>query len=158
VAPSSGPDDVALDAATGFALGFPPSALADDEVASGALPQGASVAAYARARNRVLGLWRRDVRVALPLASALEGTTQRGAPLVAAAWRFLDAHGFINFGIDRAVKGSSAAAGMMKVDENGSKNKNENDDDNTPNDLSDTSLDAPAGASFPGGDKPPEGG
>ena len=163
-APSSGPDDVALDAATGFALGFPPSALADDEVSSGALPPGASVAAYARARNRVLGLWRRDVRRALPLASALEGTTQRGAPLVAAAWRFLDAHGFINFGIDGAVRGASAAAGAaaMKADggggDGGDGDENQNSKRHAPNDLSDASLDAPAGATFPGGDRPPEGG
>jgi lysine-specific histone demethylase 1 len=35
----------------------------------------------------------------LTLAAALAGATARGAPAVAAAWRFLDAHGFINFGV-----------------------------------------------------------
>ena len=113
--PNRGPSpaDARFEDETGYALGFPPTSITDDEAAARAVPPGEDPSAYARVRNRVLSLWRREVAKRLTLARAVAAPppgappgsapalAPRGAALAAAAWRFLDAYAFINWGVGR---------------------------------------------------------
>lgn len=89
------------EAATAAEVGLNPYSLSEEE--QGLLPAGASQAAYARVRNRVLCQWRRDVSRYLDEDEALaEGPAQEQGYALA-AWRFLHTMGFINYGVAPAI-------------------------------------------------------
>lgn len=74
------------------------------------LPPGASAAAYVRARNAVLCAWRADVGRRLSEGEAVAAAAPADRPYALAAFRFLHAHGYINFGVSRAQHAHLAAA------------------------------------------------
>jgi monoamine oxidase len=83
-------------------LGLNVSGLDDDEY--GLLPKGADVEAYARVRNAVLGLWRRNVCKMLTLEDAMLQFQDRDKPYALAAWHFLNTMGYINFGTSKTLQ------------------------------------------------------
>lgn len=68
--------------------GLNASGLCDEE--EGLLPPGSNESAYARARNAVLALWRRDVSRRLSEERALHAAAPGSRAYTLAAWRFLD--------------------------------------------------------------------
>ena len=55
-------------------------------------------------RNYVLALWRADVSLRLSLDQATTNLRPRLVPYARAAWKFLNAVGFINWGLAAPVK------------------------------------------------------
>ena len=91
-------------------VGLNPADLDEDERRAGLLPPGASAAAYVRCRNAVLCAWRADVSRRLSEAEAVAAAAPRDQPYALAAWRFLNAAGYINFGVSPALQAHVAAA------------------------------------------------
>lgn len=83
-------------------MGLHPTQLDEDEQRAGLLPPGASAPDYVRCRNAVLSAWRADVSRRLPEAEAVAAAAPRDRPYALAAWRFLSASGYINFGVSPA--------------------------------------------------------
>ena len=54
-------------------------------------------------RNHVLAFWRRDVSQYLTEAAAATGIHGRHRGYVSTAWRFLNAGGYINFGVGEGI-------------------------------------------------------
>jgi lysine-specific histone demethylase 1 len=105
-------DDAELEADLAAAVGLDPVNLCDaEEEFLPPLPDGFNEAAYCRVRNHVLALWRLDVTRYLPAAEAPTGAIRtKYAPYAMMAWRFLNDHGYINFGLVRPGGAGGAEA------------------------------------------------
>ncbi|KAK9814743.1 hypothetical protein WJX72_010741 [[Myrmecia] bisecta] len=89
--------DNQLEEETAWAVGLNAKAISEEE--EDLLPPGADEAAYTRIRNWVLSRWREDVSRYLPEEEAQDGVPHKHREYALAAWRFLNAAGYINFGI-----------------------------------------------------------
>ncbi|KAK9844949.1 hypothetical protein WJX74_008996 [Apatococcus lobatus] len=89
--------DLQLEAETAWALGFNALALTEEE--ENLLPSTADESCYTQMRNLVLARWRRDVTRHLSEQDAGSGIPPSLLPYLSVAWRFLNASGYINFGI-----------------------------------------------------------
>lgn len=78
-------------------LGFDPFAL--NEAEAEWLPDQLDVYRYCLVRNHILAKWRRDVSQPMALSDAYQAIQPKFHGLVQLAYRFLDANGFINFGV-----------------------------------------------------------
>ncbi len=61
------------------------------------------VSSLVQVRNQMVAYWRNDVSAYLSEPDALEHLPRKLQPYAAAAWRFLNAAGWINFGVSPAL-------------------------------------------------------
>lgn len=78
-------------------LGFDPFALSEAEAEW--LPDQVDVYRYCLVRNHILAKWRKDVSRPIELDEAFQAIQPKFRGLVQLAFRFLEANGFINFGV-----------------------------------------------------------
>ena len=64
------------------------------------LPPDVDVTHYTTIRNAIISLWRKDVSKDLSIIECLGKFRMRDQPYALAAWRYLNALGFINFGVN----------------------------------------------------------
>ncbi|KAK9804501.1 hypothetical protein WJX73_000258 [Symbiochloris irregularis] len=95
------PENVTLNQQTAWELGLNAQALSEEEETL--LPPGADEAAYVRVRNFVLALWRRNVSRILELSEVLNEVRPKLHGYARAAHSFLDACGYINFGVGTSM-------------------------------------------------------
>jgi hypothetical protein len=82
--------EAASNARTAWATGLNFEGLSEDEKNAGVLPPEASPYEYALVRNRVLGMWRKDVSKKLLLKDVLDAVKPREKAYAVAAWQFLN--------------------------------------------------------------------
>ncbi|KAK9846501.1 hypothetical protein WJX81_005367 [Elliptochloris bilobata] len=106
LAPLAPQEQLEEDAA--WAVGFPAAeALAEERVM---LPPNADEDLYAQTRNYVLTRWRQDVSRYVTEDAAVSAVRSGCRTYARAAWRFLNSHGFINFGVAPELIRRSLAA------------------------------------------------
>lgn len=83
-------DDDGPNARTAWACGLNFEGLSEDEKSAGLLPSDANPQEYAKVRNRVLAMWRKDVSKKLLVKDALDAVKPRDRSYALAAWQFLN--------------------------------------------------------------------
>lgn len=72
------------------------------------VPHSFAVTCTCQVRNHILARWRADVTQYLPEQEAASKILPKHRHLVSTAWRYLDHHGYINWGVAPAVMGRPA--------------------------------------------------
>jgi len=83
-------DDDGPNARTAWACGLNSEGLSEDEKHAGLLPVDANPQEYAKVRNRVLAMWRKDVSKKLSIKDVLDTAKPRDKSYALAAWQFLN--------------------------------------------------------------------
>uniref|UniRef100_A0A7S3XDU6 SWIRM domain-containing protein n=1 Tax=Picocystis salinarum TaxID=88271 RepID=A0A7S3XDU6_9CHLO len=92
-------------------LGFDPFALSEAEAEW--LPDQVDVYRYCLVRNHILAKWRKDVSQPIDLNEAFQAIQPKFRGLVQLAFRFLEANGFINFGVGPQFTQALGRAGTL---------------------------------------------
>jgi hypothetical protein len=83
-------DEDGPNARTAWACGLNSEGLSEDEKSAGVLPPEANPQEYAKVRNRVLAMWRKDVSKKLLIKNVLNTVKPRDRSYALAAWQFLN--------------------------------------------------------------------
>jgi lysine-specific histone demethylase 1 len=94
------------EASIATSVGFPKDSLSEEEIEFGVaqIVGEAEQDNYVEIRNHILARWRESASTWLDEARVMENIRIQHKVLVGAAYRFLCSHGYINFGVARAIK------------------------------------------------------
>ncbi|KAH7427187.1 hypothetical protein KP509_10G033500 [Ceratopteris richardii] len=87
-------------------IGFPKNFLTEEEIEAGVVQTIGDVEQdnYIEVRNHILARWRENVHLWLDKSQVMESIRSQHKVLVDAAYKFLSAYGYINFGVAPAIK------------------------------------------------------
>lgn len=87
-------------------IGFPKDSLTEEEIEAGVVQTIGDVEQdnYIEVRNHILARWRENVHLWLDKSQIMESIRSQHKVLVDAAYKFLSAYGYINFGVAPSIK------------------------------------------------------
>ncbi|KMT01528.1 hypothetical protein BVRB_9g215320 isoform A [Beta vulgaris subsp. vulgaris] len=95
-----------IDALIAISVGFPVDSLTEEEIDASVVPTLGSTdqSHYISVRNLILSKWRSNVSSLITRDHVMESVPIEKRPFVDAAFRFLDDHGYVNFGLAPEIK------------------------------------------------------